>query len=427
MWLFVYKKIGMRTFVMIGMLFCVLCSSAQVKRDSVRVYFRQGKSVVDLRYLNNTSHFSLLAERYRQYSRNPQYWLKGIRIVSSASPEASFSLNDRLSQKRADAVLHFLKSKSWLDGSMLQVQPLGEDWKGLRRLVETDPNVPSREAVLESLERYPDGQEGEWDLKQIADGQSYRYLYNQIYPLLRQTNVVFDVVQERELQYPGRISFKRDMVMPEKRLSVSHELEIEQVRQGTQQIADIHPFALKTNLLAKNANDAKLVQLINDTLAYGAAAQKAKNYNADAPVTDGVEGFAPSQNVPTDQTVVENNTDETAKIESYEVIVGKVAYFRFAIKLATFDGITIRVNGEEISLDHLVVKGGGDYVLLSEGLIMGLDSPDFTVEILKDGVSVSKVATGVGACANEVASTEQKNLLIAIYNLLASTQAYLWG
>ena len=239
----------MRTFVIIGMLFCVLCSSAQVKRDSVRVYFRQGKSVVDLRYLNNTSHFSLLAERYRQYSRNPQYWLKGIRIVSSASPEASFSLNDRLSQKRADAVLHFLKSQSWLDGSMLQVQPLGEDWKGLRRLVETDPNVPSREAVLESLQRYPDGQEGEWDLKQIADGQSYRYLYNQIYPLLRQTNVVFDVVQERELQYPGRISFKRDMVMPEKRLSVSHELEMEQVRQGTEQIAEIHPFALKTNLL----------------------------------------------------------------------------------------------------------------------------------------------------------------------------------
>ena len=64
---------------------------------------------------------------------------------------------------------------------------------------------------------------------------------------------------------------------------------------------------------------------------------------------------------------------------------------------------------------------------MSEGLIMGLDSPDFTVEILKDGVSVSKVATGVGAYANEVASTEQKNLLIAIYNLLASTQAYLWG
>ena len=197
-----------------------------------------------------------------------------------------------------------------------------------------------------------------------------------------------------------------------------------------QRVASKLSYSVKTNLtnlLAKNANDATLVQLINDTLAYGAAAQKAKNYNADAPVTDGVEGFAPSQNVPTEQTVVENNTDETAKIESYEVVVGKVAYFRFAIKLATFDGITIRVNGEEISLDHLVVKGGGDYVLLSEGLIMGLDSPDFTVEILKDGVSVSKVATGIGAFANEAASTEQKDLMLAIYNLLASAQAYLWG
>ena len=159
----------MKNIVLIGMLFFALCASAQVKKDSVRVYFRQGNSVIDLQYRDNFSNFSLLADRYMLYSRYPQYWLKGIRVVSSASPEGTFSLNNRLAQERAQVVYDFLKSHAWLDASLLQLQPLGEDWKGLRRLVETDGQIPFRDEVLSSLNRYPDGQEGEWDLD-VAGG-----------------------------------------------------------------------------------------------------------------------------------------------------------------------------------------------------------------------------------------------------------------
>lgn len=233
----------MRNIFFIGVLFCILGASAQVRRDSVRIYFRQGKSVVDLHYRDNASAFSLLADRYQLYSRYPQYWLKGIRIVSSASPEASFSLNDRLSRQRAEAVSDFLKSQAWADASLLVVQPLGEDWKGLRRWVETFPDVPFRKEVLESLDRYPDGQEGEWDLKQIAGGEAYRYLYNRVYPLLRQTNVVFDVVQERDYAFPERDSLKRPI--PEvDRLQAPRQHVLESVEEDTRTI-----LALKTNLL----------------------------------------------------------------------------------------------------------------------------------------------------------------------------------
>ena len=184
----------MRRIWLIGLLFCVLGMSAQsVKQDSVRVYFRQGQSVVDLQYRDNAQNFARLSELYRQYANRSEYWLKGIRIVSSASPEGSFRLNQRLSEKRADAVLQFLKLHSELDSTLLKVNPLGEDWQGLRHWVESMPDVPHRDAVLRSLDAYPHGQEGEWDLKRIAGGEAYRYIYQHIYPLLRQTHVVFDV------------------------------------------------------------------------------------------------------------------------------------------------------------------------------------------------------------------------------------------
>lgn len=184
----------MRRIWLIGLLFCVVGMSAQsVKQDSVRVYFRQGQSVVDLHYRDNALNFARLSELYRLYANRSEYWLKGIRIVSSASPEGSFRLNQRLSEKRADAVLQFLKLHSELDSTLLKVNPLGEDWQGLRHWIESMPGVPERDAVLRSLDAYPHGQEGEWDLKRIAGGEAYRYLYKHIYPLLRQTHVVFDV------------------------------------------------------------------------------------------------------------------------------------------------------------------------------------------------------------------------------------------
>ena len=233
----------MKSIVLIGMLFCALCSYAQVVQDSVRVYFRQGQSVVDVSYRDNADRFKLLQERYLLYSRYPQYWLKGIRIVSSASPEATFSFNEWLSKQRTESILDYLKSHTEIDASLLTLQPLGEDWKTLRRIVSETPDVPHREQVLDVLSRHHDGQEGEGDLKRIVGGESYQYLYNKVYPRLRQTNVVFDVVKERTYQYPARPSLGQPMappgLLPEAPLYV-FEPETEDTRTV---------LALKTNLL----------------------------------------------------------------------------------------------------------------------------------------------------------------------------------
>ena len=228
-----------RYIALISMLCCLFTSSAQLMRDSVRVYFRQGKSLMDVRYLDNEQNLDLLAQRYMLYSRYPQYRLKGIRIVSSASPEGSFALNRQLSKRRADAVLDYLKKHSVLDSTLLQISSLGENWEMLRYVVEHDADMAYRSEILESLDRYPDGEEGEWDLKRIANGEAYRYLYNKVYPLLRQTNVVFDVVKEREYDFSS---------LPLKRLVPVFEPLPKPVYAPPMK-QDTLTFAVKTNLL----------------------------------------------------------------------------------------------------------------------------------------------------------------------------------
>lgn len=177
-----------------AMLCCVFAASAQLMRDSVGIYFRQGSTLVDVRYKDNAQNVSLLSQLHRLYS-HPQYWLKGIRIVSSSSPEGKASFNERLSRLRAESVMHYLPSNASVDTRLFQIHSMGEDWKTLSLLVAESVEFPYREEVLQSLQRYPGGQEGEWHLKQIAGGEAYRYLYKELYPLLRQTHVVFDVMK----------------------------------------------------------------------------------------------------------------------------------------------------------------------------------------------------------------------------------------
>lgn len=205
---------------------------------------------MDMYYLRNAESLARATELYNLYTRYPQYWLKGIRIVSGASPEAPLPYNLELSRQRAQAVIDYLKAHSAIDASLLQLQPKGEDWASLRYLVMKNADVPYRSEVLQSLERYPDGQEGEWDLKRIAGGEAYRYLYNKVYPQLRQTNMEFEVVREREYQYPRPALAQRNLPVPEK--LVAPQPPVAEAAGARAHAADAEGqsvFALKTNLL----------------------------------------------------------------------------------------------------------------------------------------------------------------------------------
>ncbi len=181
-----------------------------------------------------------------------------------------------------------------------------------------------------------------------------------------------------------------------------------------------------TNLLLKHSDNKALVTLIHDLLAYGAEAQKAKNENVNSLVTDGIEEYTPSEREPQKETVIENNIDKTAEIDSHETVIGTVPYIVFTLNLSTLENVTLNLNGKEVSASHLVSNGDGSYLLLTEAIAITKVSKDITLEITKDGVSVAKITTSIEAYTGSVGTTDpNKALLLALYNLGKSVTEYI--
>ena len=181
-----------------------------------------------------------------------------------------------------------------------------------------------------------------------------------------------------------------------------------------------------TNLLIKYSDDEALVALISDLLAYGAAAQEAKEVNTDNLVTDGIAEYNPSERTPEAETVIEN-TDESARIESASVVTDDVVYYSFILKLDTLSDITVRLNGKEVDTKKLTSLGGGRYELMTSGVAIASADEAYTLEIAKDGKTVAKMTFSIESYANSIKDEGSKKatLLISLYNLGRSAMVYI--
>lgn len=112
--------------------------SAQEVRDSVKIYFRQGYSVLELSRRNNKEALDRIVDRLRTSYADSVYQLKRIQVVGGASPEGSIPLNKRLSVKRANVLFTYLSRYGELPDSLKMNVFLGRDWNGLIRLVSDD-------------------------------------------------------------------------------------------------------------------------------------------------------------------------------------------------------------------------------------------------------------------------------------------------
>ena len=180
--------------LVLSMLFPIV-SFAQVDREetrSVLVHFRVGTSTLDENYMDNKATLTEFAKVVKAYYSDSTAHFRQIRIVSSASPEGGKAVNDRLAKQRAEAITKWLSREisAELDYA---VESTGIDWDLLVKLVEENENVPHRAEVLELLNNTPiyaveNGQEVNKrynELRQFKGGESYRWIYNNLFAQLR--------------------------------------------------------------------------------------------------------------------------------------------------------------------------------------------------------------------------------------------------
>ena len=94
--------------LLVFLIFYVGHIQAQEIQDSVKIYFRQGYSVLEPSHRNNREALDRIADSLRTSYADSVYQLKRIQVVGGASPEGSILLNRRLSVKRANVLFDYL-------------------------------------------------------------------------------------------------------------------------------------------------------------------------------------------------------------------------------------------------------------------------------------------------------------------------------
>ena len=137
-----------RKILLVFLIFYVGHIQAQEIQDSVKIYFRQGYSVLEPSRRNNKEALDRIADSLRTSYADSVYQLKRIQVVGGASPEGSIPLNRRLSVKRANVLFNYLSRYGELPDSLKTNVFLGRDWNGLIRLVSDDRNLPYRKRYI---------------------------------------------------------------------------------------------------------------------------------------------------------------------------------------------------------------------------------------------------------------------------------------
>lgn len=161
--------------------------------DSVRVHFRQGESFLDPSFRGNGDRLEAFALRLGALLSDTACRVRGIRMVSGASPEGSTALNKTLSEQRAGWFGRYINERfPGRDIPVLSSAP-GIDWEGLILLTESDPGVPFRAEALDILRHTPewitqggvvtDGRKRRLAL--LGGGRTWRYMEGRFFPELR--------------------------------------------------------------------------------------------------------------------------------------------------------------------------------------------------------------------------------------------------
>ncbi|MCD7978833.1 MAG: OmpA family protein, partial [Tannerellaceae bacterium] len=174
--------------------------------------FPQGQSVILPDYRRNRAELNQIRQTIEKTRKDPNVEVQEIVITGFASPEGSYSSNERLSWDRAQALKNYLQRTGNLSSRYFEVQPGGEDWETLRELVE-ESHLPDRHQILSIIDSQDDYDRKEMRLRNL--GMSYDMLLSDIYPALRRVDYRieyrvkdFTIQESRDMltRNPGHLS-----------------------------------------------------------------------------------------------------------------------------------------------------------------------------------------------------------------------------
>lgn len=140
-------------------------------------------------YRRNPAELAAIRDTIELIKRDPDYTITALSLKGYASPEGSYSVNDRLAKGRTESLCNYIRNIYSFPDSLISLQWDAEDWAGLTDWVRNS-DIENRDAILNiCTDTQYDGDDDrrEWILKTRFPKQ-YRMLLADVYPGLRHTD-----------------------------------------------------------------------------------------------------------------------------------------------------------------------------------------------------------------------------------------------
>lgn len=148
--------------------------------------FPVGKSNILPDFRRNPTELGKIQSVVEQVKNNRYATITSIDLIGYASPEGPAELNLNLSKNRALALKSYLQDKYGYKNEMFNVQWKGEDWDGLKQLVEAS-DLTDKVALLEIINSNDKDAVKDRKIKSYQKGIPYGILLKDYYPQLRRT------------------------------------------------------------------------------------------------------------------------------------------------------------------------------------------------------------------------------------------------
>lgn len=244
--------------------FTVLTTMGQTPADSTKVLFQTGQRQFSPMLGDNRASMADFIDKVRKAAASDG--IDSVVVNGYASPDGNSKGNLRLAKNRRKTIVNYITNKTGIDTTLIRPSQGDVAWDELRLMVEANPDVPSREKVLDILDNTPvvmldangrlkDSRKGR--LMRLDGGKPYRWLLKHIFPQLR--SVVASLFYTMPEASQEEVDSQAIVPPPvanevEETGSVCVKVTDTALAEDTVAVAPfttdpLHRFALKTNLL----------------------------------------------------------------------------------------------------------------------------------------------------------------------------------
>lgn len=172
--------------------------------DKLSIFFKVNDSQIDSTYKTNKEALTKIKSIFNK-SKIP--FIQSVRIEAYASPEGPLCFNRQLSWQRAIALKKYIIDKCpMIDPGIIETKGKGENWQGLRDLVENDQyflkKTKTRMLIYSmiSSDKSPYESLFKKQLKQI-DESAWRYIVTKMLPKLR-VQALITICEKTDFKQP---------------------------------------------------------------------------------------------------------------------------------------------------------------------------------------------------------------------------------